>query len=88
VNFRLGVKPTDGYASDPLKYVDDIVTNRTPSNIRFLKYYERSNLERENKWLNSDPKDIFMQNKKRFKQLLAMNLIKKQGAQLVGVPIL
>lgn len=48
--------------------------NRNDNNIRFLKYYDRVYFTRQKKWLNSDPKDLFEANVRRFKYLLALNL--------------
>lgn len=48
--------------------------NRNDNNIRFLKYYDRVYFARQKKWLNSDPKDLFEANVRRFKYLLALNL--------------
>jgi hypothetical protein len=42
--------------------------------LRFLELYENLDLERQKKWLNSDPKNLLEANVRRFKHLLALNL--------------
>lgn len=59
---------------DPLDFINEIVQNGSESNIRFLKLYEKQDLQRQRKWLNTDPKNLIEANVRRFKYLLARNL--------------
>ena len=47
------------------------------SDIRFLELYDYRDEQRHQKWLHSDPKDLFEINRRRLKQLLALNLKRK-----------
>lgn len=57
-----------------LDFVDDIICDKNKNNIRFLKYYDRVYIDRQKKWLKSNPTDLFEANVRRFKYLLALNL--------------
>jgi hypothetical protein len=59
---------------DPLDFINEIVQNGSESNIRFLKLYEKQDLQRQRKWLNTDPKNLIEANVRRFKYLWARNL--------------
>ena len=52
------------------------------SDIRFLELYDYRDEQRHQKWLHSGPTDLFEINRRRLKQLLALNLKRKMKETL------